>query len=258
MMMLATARSASRTISSSSLRRCVSSVTSSSSYFGAKSSPVPQRQQQSCHRWMSTDDDLPFHLVVGMPALSPTMEQGNLTSWHVKEGDTFGAGDSLAEIETDKATIAFEAQDDGCVAKIIVQEGTSDITVGTPIMITVEEEEDVAAFANYEVSVVEETAAPLEEEVKVVAAAAAAPEPVQKEEPVVVAPPTPTPVEAPPAPPAPVVEPAVAAASAMLITPTMAPAWGSSAKVTSPIAKTLAATQQKYVETYGTTGQLTL
>mmetsp|Transcript_15260 Transcript_15260/g.23751 ORF Transcript_15260/g.23751 Transcript_15260/m.23751 type:complete len:257 (+) Transcript_15260:98-868(+) len=256
MMMLASARSASRTlsfVSRSSIRRQyvgVSSVTSSSSSSSTSTST------SSCRRWMSTnDDDLPYHLVVGMPALSPTMDQGNLTSWHVKEGDTFGAGDSLAEIETDKATIAFEAQDDGCVAKIIVPEGTPDVAVGTPIMITVEEEDDVAAFANYEPPApVQETETETE-----TAPPALAPAPVPKEEPVVAAaPPTPVETTPPPPPAADVVEPAVAAASAMLMTPTMAPAWGSTSKVTSPIAKTLAATQQKYVETYGTTGQLTL
>ena len=54
---------------------------------------------------MSSDDDLPYHLVVGMPALSPTMEAGTIAEWNVKEGDAFAAGDSVAEIETDKATI---------------------------------------------------------------------------------------------------------------------------------------------------------
>ena len=55
-----------------------------------------------------SSDDLPYHLVVGMPALSPTMESGTIAEWNVKEGDAFAAGDSVAEIETDKATIAFE------------------------------------------------------------------------------------------------------------------------------------------------------
>ena len=77
------------------------------------------------------------------------MEAGTISSWKVNEGDTFGAGDSLAEIETDKATIDFEAQDDGVVAKILVESGSGEINVGVPIMVTVEEEDDVAAFKDF-------------------------------------------------------------------------------------------------------------
>ena len=78
---------------------------------------------------------LPYHLVVGMPALSPTMETGTISEWKVKEGEAFSAGDSLAEIETDKASIDFEAQDDGVVAKILIDACTADITVGKPIIL---------------------------------------------------------------------------------------------------------------------------
>ncbi|EKU20723.1 dihydrolipoyllysine-residue acetyltransferase component 1 of pyruvate dehydrogenase complex [Nannochloropsis gaditana CCMP526] len=67
-------------------------------------------------------------------ALSPTMTHGNVAVWHKKEGDEIGPGDALCDIETDKATMAFEAQDEGAVAKILVEEGTSDIAVGSPIM----------------------------------------------------------------------------------------------------------------------------
>jgi hypothetical protein len=66
---------------------------------------------------------LPYHLVVGLPALSPTMEVGTLAEWYVQEGDTFHAGDALAKIETDKAAMDFEAQDDGVVAKILIAAG---------------------------------------------------------------------------------------------------------------------------------------
>ena len=66
---------------------------------------------------------MPYHLVVGLPALSPTMESGALAEWYVKEGDFFRAGDGLAKIETDKAAMDFEAQDDGYVAKILVAAG---------------------------------------------------------------------------------------------------------------------------------------
>ena len=67
--------------------------------------------------------DLPYHLVVGLPALSPTMEAGSLAEWYVTVGDTFSAGDGIAKIETDKAAMDFEAQDDGYVAKILMEAG---------------------------------------------------------------------------------------------------------------------------------------
>src|SRR5690606_32707586 len=68
-----------------------------------------------------------------MPALSPTMEEGVLSKWHVKVGDTISAGDVIAEIETDKATMEVEAVDEGEVAEILVAEGTEGVKVNTPI-----------------------------------------------------------------------------------------------------------------------------
>ena len=68
-----------------------------------------------------------------MPALSPTMEEGTLAKWLVKEGDTVSAGDVIAEIETDKATMEFEAVDEGIVGKLLVAEGTAGVKVNTPI-----------------------------------------------------------------------------------------------------------------------------
>ena len=65
-----------------------------------------------------------------MPALSPTMEEGTLAKWLVKEGDEVKSGDILAEIETDKATMEFEAVDEGTIAKILVPEGTDGVKVG--------------------------------------------------------------------------------------------------------------------------------
>lgn len=100
-------------------------------------------------KWLSSGGDLPYHIVMGMPALSPTMEAGTVSKWNVAEGDSFAAGDSLAVIETDKATIDFEAQDEGVVAKLLVPEGGEEINVGVPILVTVDEEADVAAFANF-------------------------------------------------------------------------------------------------------------
>jgi pyruvate dehydrogenase E2 component (dihydrolipoamide acetyltransferase) len=82
-----------------------------------------------------------------MPALSPTMEEGTLAKWLVKEGDDVKSGDILAEIETYKATMEFEAVDEGKIAKILVPEGTDGVKVGAPIAILAGEGEDVSAAA---------------------------------------------------------------------------------------------------------------
>lgn len=83
-----------------------------------------------------------------MPALSPTMEKGNLARWLKKEGDTIKAGDVLAEIETDKATMEVEAVDEGILAKIMVADGTADVAVNTLIGVIASEGEDVKAAAS--------------------------------------------------------------------------------------------------------------
>jgi pyruvate dehydrogenase E2 component (dihydrolipoamide acetyltransferase) len=82
-----------------------------------------------------------------MPALSPTMEEGTLAKWLVKEGDKVESGDILAEIETDKATMEFEAVDEGTIAKILVPEGTDGVKVGAPIAILAGEGEDASKAA---------------------------------------------------------------------------------------------------------------
>jgi len=84
-----------------------------------------------------------------MPALSPTMRQGNIATWLKAEGDSFGAGDILVDIETDKATVGYECQEDGFLAKILAPNGAQGVEVGSHICITVEEAEDVAAFKDY-------------------------------------------------------------------------------------------------------------
>jgi pyruvate dehydrogenase E2 component (dihydrolipoamide acetyltransferase) len=82
-----------------------------------------------------------------MPALSPTMEEGTLSKWLVKEGDVVAAGDLLAEIETDKATMEFEAVDEGTISKIVVPEGTDGVKVGAVIALIAGEGEDASAAA---------------------------------------------------------------------------------------------------------------
>jgi pyruvate dehydrogenase E1 component beta subunit len=83
-----------------------------------------------------------------MPALSPTMEKGNLAKWHKKEGDAVKSGDVIAEIETDKATMEVEAVDEGTLGKILVPEGTNDVAVNTPIAMILSEGEDAAALTD--------------------------------------------------------------------------------------------------------------
>ena len=83
-----------------------------------------------------------------MPALSPTMEEGTLAKWLVKEGDTVSSGDLLAEIETDKATMEFEAVDEGVIGKILIAEGSEGVKVNTPIAVLLEEGESADDIAD--------------------------------------------------------------------------------------------------------------
>ena len=126
---------------------------------------------------------------ITMPALSPTMEEGNLAKWHVKEGDTISAGDVVAEIETDKATMEVEAVDEGTIAKILVAEGTDSVKVNAVIAILAEEGEDVSAAASATPAAATDTPAAKEE-------APAESPPAQAEAPVPSATPAPAPANA--------------------------------------------------------------
>ena len=115
-----------------------------------------------------------------MPALSPTMEEGTLAKWLVKEGDEVASGDLLAEIETDKATMEFEAVDEGIIGKILIPEGTEAVKVNTAIAVLLEEGEsadDIAASAPAAPAAAEAEAAPAAVEASAPAAAPAAPAP---------------------------------------------------------------------------------
>jgi len=197
-------------------------------------------------------EDLPYHIVVGMPALSPTMDAGTISKWNVNEGESFVAGDSIAVIETDKASIDFEAQDDGVLARHLVPAGSGEVAVGVPIMVTVDEEGDVAAFKNFEAGSAPDSAA-----TEVSAPPPAAVEEV-KAEPVVAAA-APAPVAAAPTPvalaaPTPVV-PATPAAPLDAIS-LGGSTWGRMAAEKSPLAKALASKQKQYIEKYGSTGHI--
>lgn len=95
-----------------------------------------------------------------MPALSPTMEEGTLAKWLVKEGDTVASGDLIAEIETDKATMEFEAVDEGVVGKLLVAEGSEGVPVNTVIMVMLEDGETVGDISSKPTSAPQTTTAP--------------------------------------------------------------------------------------------------
>jgi len=150
---------------------------------------------------------------IRMPALSPTMESGTLAKWLVKEGDEVESGTILAEIETDKATMEYESIDDGIMGKILVAEGTEDVSVGDLIAVLLEDGEDASAADSVE------------------AAPAAAPAPAAEE-------PAPAPVAATPA-AAPA--PAPAAPAAPTPAPAAAPAASGTRVFSSPLARRIAA-----------------
>ena len=188
--------------------------------------------------------ELPPHEILPMPALSPTMEFGGVARWIKQQGESISAGDIIAEIETDKATIDFEAQDDGFLAKILVTEGTSDVPCGTPMAITVEEESDVAAFADFVAPTLAAAATPEPEPEPKVVAAAAAPAPI----------PTPTPTPTPtPATPNPTAHNSYDNGPAGTVDPTLSfDRYGSGVR-SSALSSHLLATQLKYNELYGST-----
>jgi len=99
-------------------------------------------------------------ITITMPALSPTMTEGKLANWQVKEGDAVSSGDVLAEIETDKATMEVEAVDEGIIAKILIAGDTDNVAVNTPIAILLEEGEDASALEGFSVGGAAPAAAP--------------------------------------------------------------------------------------------------
>src|SRR5229473_1309526 len=124
-----------------------------------------QRSRISC------EVSMPINIL--MPALSPTMEKGNLAKWLKKEGDKVKSGDVIAEIETDKATMEVEAVDEGTIAKILVPEGTQDVAVNDVIAVLAGDGEDVKAAGAGAASAPPKAAAPAAE----LAAAKPAPTP---------------------------------------------------------------------------------
>jgi pyruvate dehydrogenase E2 component (dihydrolipoamide acetyltransferase) len=226
----------------------------------ASSSPAPPTTATAASPPPSAPaKDLPYHIVVGMPALSPTMDAGTISKWNVAVGDSFSAGDSIAVIETDKASMDFEAQDDGVVAKLLVDAGAGEsISVGTPIMVTVEDAGDVPAFTDFVVggnsssSAASESNSVAEVSKPMPAAVATTPAPVTS----VAAAAAPTISAAPSTPAAAaVVSAPVASMHASLIAGGVH-SWGRLAAEKSPLARALAKSQQQYIDKYGSTGHI--
>jgi pyruvate dehydrogenase E2 component (dihydrolipoamide acetyltransferase) len=119
---------------------------------------------------------------IRMPALSPTMTEGNLARWLKREGDRISAGEVIAEIETDKATMEIEAVEEGKLGRILIADGTEGVAVNTPIALLLEDDEDASALANFPSDGGGETAAPIEAEVEPPVAAASSARPTTKTE----------------------------------------------------------------------------
>jgi Biotin-requiring enzyme len=120
-----------------------------SSPFSISLSPR-QLQHRQFHTSIMIPKDYPVHSLLPFPALSPTMEFGTIAKWEIQEGEAFSAGSVLCSIETDKATMDFESQDDGILAKILKQGSNAvDLPIGSPIAVVVEDTADVAAFADF-------------------------------------------------------------------------------------------------------------
>ena len=184
---------------------------------------------------------LPPHEIVGMPSLSPTMETGTLSKWLMNVGDEVTPGDGIADIATDKASMTFESTDDFFIAKLLVEEG-AEVVVGAPVFISVEDKDDIAAFANYIVA--DTPAAPVAEPTPVPVVTAPTPTPVTVA-PTPVAVTTPAPIAAPT--PAPTPTPAAAS------TPTGDFQWGQRVK-SSALSKKMSTEQTNYINKYGRTG----
>jgi len=198
---------------------------------------------------------LPKHEVVGMPSLSPTMTTGTIGKWNVKVGDKASPGVALAEVETDKAIVTFESQDDFIIAKILVEAG-KEVKVGDPIMVTVDEAEFVKAFENFALTAAPAVPAAQPSTKPAVEApkASPAPEPtVQKkiEQ-------TKTVESKPPTPPTPATKPVPPLPSTSKPAPSttgiLSFQWGTGV-AKSPLAKKIAADQTAYIAKYGRSAQ---
>lgn len=205
----------------------------------------------------------PPHVLVGMPALSPTMTAGTIGKWLKKEGEVVKPGDVFCEVETDKASVAFEAQEDAIVAKLLVNSG-SEVTVGAPILITVEDESYVSAFSNFVLDKVESPK--VETKVESKQATISKPTPVASPSPVATpqAPIPPKPIVNDTPAPAPIASVAVientkintkaeVSVSSTQHPPALSYAWGTGVSK-SPLSNKLSKAQEDYIAKYGRSG----
>lgn len=118
------------------------------------------------HTPSSSSIAYPSHITINMPALSPTMTMGNIGTWQKKVGDAVAPGDVLVEIETDKAQMDFECQEEGFIAKILADSGSKEVNINQPIAIMVENKEDIEKFADFTAESAGAAAAPAATEEK--------------------------------------------------------------------------------------------
>jgi pyruvate dehydrogenase E2 component (dihydrolipoamide acetyltransferase) len=127
-------------------------VAAFANYSGDSAEPAPAKAapaQAAPAKPSAPAKSYPDHIVLEMPNLSPTMEKGNISTWHKKVGDKVTPGEALCGIQTDKAVVDFEMQEEGYVAKILYSDGAKDVPLGEPVAILVDDEDDIAAFADW-------------------------------------------------------------------------------------------------------------
>ncbi|KKK16410.1 hypothetical protein P175DRAFT_0466124 [Aspergillus ochraceoroseus IBT 24754] len=148
-----------RTPSAMFLSKGVSSLRRPQAAYRLTATIQPQLPALSALSRYYASKTFPPHTIISMPALSPTMSAGNIGAWQKKAGDALQPGDVLVEIETDKAQMDFEFQDEGVLAKVLKETGEKDVSVGAPIAVLVEEGTDVSAFESFSLADAGEEAA---------------------------------------------------------------------------------------------------
>lgn len=122
---------------------------SASSSASSAAAPPPPTPTPVAAGASAGSQSFPPHQVMAMPALSPTMTMGNILDWKKKVGDAVASGEVYVEVETDKATVSWESQEDGFLAQILLPSNSKEVPVGTPAFIMVEDKDSIPAFANY-------------------------------------------------------------------------------------------------------------
>ncbi|KAI8048552.1 2-oxoacid dehydrogenases acyltransferase-domain-containing protein [Syncephalis plumigaleata] len=157
------ATTAARTLATQAVRSSAINTTRSLSYAAYSVCRVRATGLASVpeHGRSYSSKSYPPHTVINMPALSPTMTQGNIGTWKKQPGDEIVPGDVLVEIETDKAQMDFECQEEGYLAKILVESGSKDVNISSPIAVLVENKDDISQFSDFTVSAAPEAVEPV-------------------------------------------------------------------------------------------------